>query len=427
MSWILAFTSLAAVLPIAAAGCSCGSEETEEDAPEEDADAPDDQGTDLPGDDGTGDPAPDQDVAPDEGPPDTPGEDGPPPDAPPDEGGAEDPADEEELPPAIEGCIAGTFQPYWGNLHAHTSNSDGEGTPEQAFAWARDMAGLDILVVTDHLEYLILGDRWAGCGAQADAAYDPAGGFLAMCGFEYGTGRYLLVWSTGHANVFFSDTLFPELQIDFRDFYRSLVDCPLCIGQYNHPGDSEYEHWNHYEYYADVDERMNLFEFNSGGPVWDLFFEALDAGWSISPMFNQDNHGDDWGTKNDNRSGFFMADLTREAMRDAMLGRRSFATTDKNAWVKMTAEGTCWMGSMLRGVASVSLEVEAVDADAGDTFTNVEIFGPGQTLIDTLACDGTETCAVSFTSTASPGLYLVARAHQTDGNWLISAPVWLEP
>ena len=52
------------------------------------------------------------------------------------------------------GCITGSFSPYYGNFHAHTSDSDGEGTPAQAFDMARNQGLLDIQVVTDHLEQL---------------------------------------------------------------------------------------------------------------------------------------------------------------------------------------------------------------------------------------------------------------------------------
>ena len=39
---------------------------------------------------------------------------------------------------------------YKGELHAHTSDSDGVGTPRDAYIYARDVAGLDFFAVTDH-------------------------------------------------------------------------------------------------------------------------------------------------------------------------------------------------------------------------------------------------------------------------------------
>ncbi len=424
---VLPILTLCAGPVLLEAGCSCSDSAPDEQDADGEQDTSAEDGTGEPGDPATEDGLPDpiQDPPAEDVPPIDPPDEDAPADAPPDDLAAEDAA-EDELPTLPEGCIEGDFDPYWGNFHAHTSYSDGDGIPAEAFAHARDVAGLDMLVVTDHLEQLYFpGDRWNNCRNQADANYAP-GAFLAMCGFEYGSGRYLLIWSSGHNNVFFSDTLFPEIQVDFHNFYNSLVGCPQCIGQYNHPGDSEYETWNNFEYRADTDQRMNLFEFNSD-PAWELYFDALDAGWHLSPMYNQDNHSANWGTANDNRSGLFMSDLTREALREAMLGRRSFATTDKNAWAKMTAQSVCWMGSILSGVPSVTIEIEASDPDAGDTFTDVELFGPGRTLMDTLDCGGTETCLVSLDVPASAGMYVVARVRQGDNNFIVPAPIWVNP
>ncbi|MFH1437611.1 MAG: hypothetical protein ABIJ56_18030, partial [Pseudomonadota bacterium] len=416
------------------AGCSCSSgSDTDADAGEDiaadDAGAEDTAAEDTPtealpdADDEeiTDDPEPDppQDPAPDDGPVEA--------DEPIDTLEVEDVEPEPEIPPTPEGCIEGDFTPYWGVLHCHTSYSDGEQLPSDAFAHARDVAGLDILYVTDHLEQLYLPtNRWENCRTQADEANAP-GSFLAACGYEYGSGFILpWFWSTGHNNVFSIDYLMPEIQVDFHNFYSSVAACPDCITQYNHPGSSEHETWNDFEYFADVDEKMNLFEFNSD-PAWDLFFQAMDAGWHISPMWNQDNHSANWGTANDRRSGFFMADLTRDALHTAMRQRRSFMSYDKNAYVKIMAAEACWMGSMLSGVADIAIDAEAVDADADDGFATIEFYGPGKTLLHSFECEGAITCTARYDLAATGPTYIVARATQTDGNWLVSAPVWVTP
>ena len=340
----------------------------------------------------------------------------------------DDTADDDATP--VIGCIEGDFDPYWGNLHSHTKYSDGELTPAHAFAWARDMAGLDIMVVTDHVEQLYLpfpDDRWGKCLEQAEEAYDP-GNYLTDCGYEYGSG-FILPWfqSTGHNNVFFPPYLFPIVQLDFHNFYNSLVECPTCVGQFNHPGDDPQMTWNNWEYFADVDATMNLFEFNSDVDVWPIYFDALAAGWHVSPMHNQDNHGADWGTKNDDRSGFFLAELNREALHDAMMARRSFQSTDKNAYIRMMADDTCWMGSILSGYSSMALFVEVSDIDVGDGFETIELYGPGPALIDSYSCSGSETCSTTFNVDITGSTYFVARATQTDAQFLVAAPIWVEP
>jgi len=340
----------------------------------------------------------------------------------------------EDVPPDFtpEGCTQGEFNPYWGVLHAHTGYSDGKLTPADAFAYGRHEGGLDMLIITDHNEMLYLpfpvGRKWLKCREQADAAYEP-GAFLADCGLEYGSGFAPGTFdSTGHNNVFFTEKKFPVIQFDFHDFYQSLVDCPACIGQFNHPGDPTNLNWNNFEYSPEVDAKMQLFEFNSD-PAWDLFFAALDAGWHVSPTNNQDNHSADWGTRNGDRSGLYLSELTREHLREAMLERRSFMSSDRNAAVEMKAFGKCWMGSILSGAMppNVTLKVEAFDLDPGDDFADLQIYGPGQQLLARQDCGAGETCAAAFQLEAREKTYFVALAAQADGDWLVSAPIWVEP
>lgn len=328
---------------------------------------------------------------------------------------------------ARTGClVAAGLAPYWGNLHAHTSFSDGEREPSDAFAYARDVAGLDVMIVTDHLEQIYIPTRWSDCREQADDA-DAPGSFVAACGYEYGSGFDSLFRSTGHNNVFDNPSLFPAVQLDFRDFYASLTACTSCIGQFNHPGDESQQHWNHFEYHAEVDARMELYEFNSG-PAWEMFFEALDAGWRIAPVWNQDNHSANWGTANDHRSGFWLSALTRDGLYEAFRVRRTFATADRNASVRVLADGDCWMGSDLAGVGPVvELRVEAEDEDAADAFQTAELWGPGRTLLESADCGGGPTCAATFERTVSGPTYVVARLTQADGDYLVAAPVWLAP
>src|SRR6266571_2248599 len=53
---------------------------------------------------------------------------------------------------------------FFGNLHSHTSYSDGSGTPTQAYTQARDTAKLDFLAITEH------NHRLAEQGASPDRA-----------------------------------------------------------------------------------------------------------------------------------------------------------------------------------------------------------------------------------------------------------------
>lgn len=107
------------------------------------------------------------------------------------------------------GGLSGTSNPLvvregaepilWADLHVHTALSDGTGTPEAVLRYAREVAGLDVVALTDHdhwgMRFL---DRHAalreGLQRAVDAADEP-GAFVAVHGFEWTS------WTHGHRTV----------------------------------------------------------------------------------------------------------------------------------------------------------------------------------------------------------------------------------
>ncbi len=90
---------------------------------------------------------------------------------------------------------------FYGDLHNHTSYSDGTGRPEQALRQMRER-GLHFAAITDHGEFLDRGTamhdghKWAAIAQQVAAL--TADDFLAMRGFEWSSPRQ------GHSNVWCS-------------------------------------------------------------------------------------------------------------------------------------------------------------------------------------------------------------------------------
>jgi len=90
---------------------------------------------------------------------------------------------------------------FWLDLHGHSASSDGTGTPDDYYAYARDVAGLDGAALTDHDHFGIPAlDRvpslWEELRAAARRA-DRHGAFLALVGFEWTS------WLYGHQHVVF--------------------------------------------------------------------------------------------------------------------------------------------------------------------------------------------------------------------------------
>ncbi len=87
----------------------------------------------------------------------------------------------------------------WGDLHGHSSHSDGTGTPEAYYAYARDAAGLDFAVLTDHDHFGVRfldasPDTWEEIRATVER-FDEPGRFVALLGYEWTS------WLYGHRHV----------------------------------------------------------------------------------------------------------------------------------------------------------------------------------------------------------------------------------
>ncbi len=319
------------------------------------------------------------------------------------------------------GCVEGDFTGYRGDLHNHTAYSadfDGpaSGTPAAAFALARQN-GLDFIAVTDHLNYLT-STEYSQCRASAEAANEP-GSFAAICGYEaqfHGHGMFLFAWSL---------TSFPNSR---SEFFNRIEACEECVGQFNHPANVRFP-WLDFSYVAAADPSMELLELN-GAPDWDrrvgALAEALDLGWRVSPSWNADTHLANWGSGENRTLVYPATSLSREHLRDAMHAHRTAATNDRNAELVLKADG-CWMGSSLAGWTSASFELAASDGDAADGFARVVLVGPGAAELGTLECDGSATCAGSIAIDLAPPTWVLAMAYQSDGDRVVTAPIWFAP
>ncbi|UCD58728.1 MAG: DUF3604 domain-containing protein, partial [Candidatus Hydrogenedentota bacterium] len=90
---------------------------------------------------------------------------------------------------------------YFGDIHGHSRMSDGTGTPEDYYRYARQVSDLNIAALTDHSDYgtiPIKGSAWERIKRAADDAYEP-GRFVTFLGFEWTN------WECGHRNVYYRD------------------------------------------------------------------------------------------------------------------------------------------------------------------------------------------------------------------------------
>lgn len=104
---------------------------------------------------------------------------------------------------------------YWGDVHGHTSASDGKGSAKDYFTHARDVAQLDFVIVTDHdfgnaPPWRMPAEAWRLTQEAADG-FTEDGRFVAIAGYEWTSQpKYWAGAGTG------SERLFPGPPMHFN-------------------------------------------------------------------------------------------------------------------------------------------------------------------------------------------------------------------
>ena len=338
------------------------------------------------------------------------------------------------------------YQLFFGQLHAHTSISDGIGTVEEAFQYASRVENLDFLAITDHSNSFdaeasgVLSQDGSAVSSEWKQGHEAAaavtcGDFVGLYGFE-------MTWSNGlgHINTFNTPGWQSRTQADYKNkdnalqnYYGALATVPESISQFNHPGTTFGDFSDFAHYSPETDALITLIEVGNGEgavgsagyfPSYEYYTRALDRGWHLAPTNNQDNHNGRWGDANTCRSAVLAYALTPEGIYDALRNYRVYATEDSDLQIFYTLNGHI-MGSILEDAAvgeEVNLRIDLSDATDRSVGKVEVIVNGGETAasqtLDTPS--GTVTLAV-------PALYsyYYIRVTQPDGDTAVTAPVWV--
>lgn len=366
---------------------------------------------------------------------------------------------------------------YFGNLHSHTSLSDGQGTPADAFTQARDVGGMDFLAVTEH-NHLMGGDkaspekREALYAGPADTALVPTarrltedGKFIAFYGQEFSS-----MSKGNHVNIFDVDAVihvpngeFAQL-LSWLDTHRDTTGA-VPVVQFNHPALGSpfppFPQLRNKDYGRDdfgdeagwikrMGEVTFLIEVLNGEPpegsadrrapqVMENYYQRfLQLGFRLAPTGNQDNHKPNWGTATDVRTGIMAAKLTKADLLAAIRARHVYATEDKNLRLAIRV-GDHDCGDVISGAGplrDLPVAVRIEDLDEPDATYTVEAFvgkigGPLATAAKSFTVTGNTQGApiVGNLDLEEPGRFVFFRITQKsvqgeDRAW--TAPVWLD-
>lgn len=333
-----------------------------------------------------------------------------------------------------------TLKPNWQNFQDY---------PDVHFARAKTN-GYDFYAVTDHSQEEELNvptspspnnTAWINTHNQGEAATDA--GFVGLVGYEHsendGPG------GQGHINVFNSDEYQNALKsgASIQTFYNWLETTPaynsgtIVVASFNHPGSTGIDNWGHRT--SVLTDRITMLEvINSNEDIYyDGFVNALDAGWKVSPVCGNDNHGLSGITTQKSRTFIVAPSLSKYSLLFAMKNRRTYASLENNIQCKYSVNGKI-MGSTLPTTTSYSFNIQISDPDTGisaDKITKIDIIKSNGVIAQTYTVP-TPSYSVTWTPTIndSSSKYFFIRVWNAGGGdasgadaskpvaWL--APVW---
>ncbi|WP_422358881.1 CehA/McbA family metallohydrolase [Reichenbachiella sp.] len=364
-------------------------------------------------------------------------------------------------------------QVFYGNLHSHTSYSDGSGIPEDAYKHARDVAGLDFMAITEHNHErapskiqtnpeLYSGSIPVSLISTAKR-YTENGRFVALYGQEFSS-----ISSGNHANVLEVNEVIETSEVkngawnDLLDSWLpshqdSQGDKPILL--LNHPATSSSPNYKEYgidDYSGDrsawlnsIDKYAQLINIVNGPshrsnkppgkPSESEFLRYLNMGLHVAPTADQDNHLENWGSAADTRTGVIADNLDKASILSSLRNRNVFATQDKNLKLLFRVNGEL-MGKIFDSNelpatnSELDISIEVSDSDEPYAIYKIDIYkdvvgGDRAKVVNEIDLDGNQNVSIDGINFEGKNEYLFVKVTQTDDDGEIidhawSAPIW---
>lgn len=355
------------------------------------------------------------------------------------------------------------YQLYFGQLHSHTTYSDGSGDLGSALSYVGSLpedANVDFVAFTDHSNYF---DDKNNANPE-DALYDMTkatsdsrkvwkeykdtiANFNASQSDVVAIGGFEMTWSggPGHINTFNTpgivsrnnSTLNNKTDDAGMKAYYALLsraEGADSLSQFNHPGStfgtfSDFAYWD-----PVIDTRIQMVEVGNGEgaigaggyfPSYEYYTMALDKGWHLAPTNNQDNHKGKWGNANNARDVVLTDDFSEQGIYKAIQDMRMYATEDKNLEIYYSVNGNL-LGSTISEVPEkLNFSVQVADPDGSDSIRKVELIVNSGKVAYTwddadMLSSGDLSCELDPDYT-----YYYVRVTQNDGDLAVTSPVWV--
>lgn len=320
---------------------------------------------------------------------------------------------------------AGAYELYFGDLHSHTSFSDGKATPDVAWDFARNTAGVDFWSITDHLEQIdSAGDakdknEWDFMWNTSREKTVP-GKFVAIAGFEWGTDQL-----QGHINVLNTQKMpRTEAVLKLKQFYKWVYKQPEALIGFNHPSTNGSGSivFNQMEYVPQMASQTFYVAVNVDTD-FPYYYMALDNGWRVAPSAQQDNHSPNWGAGND-LIGVYANELTYNGLIDAFVNRRFYAANNRDMLLWLDADGQPMGSQITADTAQLTIKITH---KAGTAINDLTLLTNGTAVRATWEPGAPQAEYQLYVERDNAdSRWFVVLVHDANGQFAVSAPVWLK-
>jgi hypothetical protein len=333
----------------------------------------------------------------------------------------------------------------WGDLHGHSNLSDGTGTPDDFLNYARNIAGLDIVSLTDHdhwgMQFLDEHpELWEEIKATTLRHNEP-GKFLAILGFEWTS------WIHGHRHVlYFEDDGELLSSIDEKlenpaQLWGALRGQRALTFAHHSAGGPVATNWDYppdpeLEPVTEVASVHGNSEARDGpypiyNPVQGNYVRnVLDRGFQLGFIGSGDSHNGHPGLADVGAptgaglAAILTQELTREGVRQALKQRRSYATNGKRIILRVALGGKP-MGSLVEAGMGGSEPVLYIRAIGTAPLRSIEVIRNGRLVLGIDAAEEWELHTSVKLERLEEGDYIYVRVIQIDQGAAWSSPFFV--
>ncbi len=365
---------------------------------------------------------------------------------------------------------AQTLNYYFGNIHSHTGFSDGNqdslasgiSNPAGSYAFAKLSQNFNFLGVSEHNHYSTNNNpgfkvQSYSVGIDQANTANQDGTFLCLFGMEWGVSSnynghvliygfpQLIGWETSpvNYNVF-------NAKSDYDGLWRKVKDQPGAFATLAHPYYTDFSNgtnasasllnvpYNTAYDSAIVGTPLRSGIYNSSntnysaypaGDYFDYYLAALAKGYHLGMTYDHDNHNTTFGRSTGGRLVILAPALTRAEFFTAMQNMHFYGSDDWNAKIDFKMNGSI-MGSVLSGSTSPVFTVTHNDVD-GELADSIKIWRgiSGDGILPQVVSITKQNNSSSYTDITmdqGPEYYYFAEIKQTDGQWIVTSPIWFK-